>query len=214
MGGINRRNFIKNVAIGGAVLGLGNAVFNKPSKVLASGQHDKEAIMRNERKPEIIASCHCKKIVLKLINLDTRFTVCHCDTCQLIHNGPWYGTTCSDIKIIDGKEYVSEFPEEHGEVDKKCNLPRGWSVWHFCSNCGSRLYYSINDKILRNVNDRYNVSLGLIHKICEEDLLMENEDFFDVKPDYYSFHETKKFSSDDIIKSYRKLIDSSNSKGV
>ena len=214
MGGINRRNFIKNVAIGGAALGFGNAVFIKPTNALASGQHDKEDSMFDERKPEIIASCHCKKVVLKIINLNTRFTVCHCDTCQLIHNGPWYGATCSDIKIINGKEYVSEFSVEHGELDKKCNLPRGWSVWHFCSNCGSRLYYSINDKILRNVKDRYNVSLGLIHEIYGKDLLMENEDFFDVKPDYYSFHETKKFSSDDIIKNYNKLIDSSNSKGV
>ena len=42
MGGINRRDFIKNVAIGGAVLGFGNAVFSKPSKALARGQHDKE----------------------------------------------------------------------------------------------------------------------------------------------------------------------------
>ena len=37
---INRRDFIKNVAIGGAVLGLGSAVLSKPSKALASGQHD------------------------------------------------------------------------------------------------------------------------------------------------------------------------------
>lgn len=200
MGGINRRDFIKNVAIGGAVLGFGNAVFNKPSKALASGQHDREESMRNERKPEIIASCHCKKVVLKLINLDPRFTVCHCGNCQLIHNGPWYGANCSDIKIIDGKEYVSEFPKEHGEGDKNCNLPRGCSAWHFCSNCGSRLYYSFNDNMLKNANDRYNVSIGLLHHICEEDLIMENEVFFDMKPDYYSFHETKKFSSDDILK--------------
>ncbi|MCF8128121.1 MAG: twin-arginine translocation signal domain-containing protein [Deltaproteobacteria bacterium] len=200
MGGINRRDFIKNVAISGAVLGFGNAVFTKPSKVYASGQHDKEENMPNERKPEIIASCHCKKVVLKLINLDPRFTVCHCDTCQLMHNGPWYGANCSDIKIIDGKESISEFPKEHGEVDKNCNLPRGCTVWHFCSNCGSRLYYSFNEKMIKNVNDTYNVSLGLLHEICEEDLIMENEVFFDMKPDYYSFHETKKFSSDDILK--------------
>ena len=200
MGGINRRDFIKNVAIGGAVLGFGNAVFSKPSKALASGQHDKEESMRNERKSEIITSCHCKKVVLKLIDLDTRFTVCHCGTCQLIHNGPWYGANCRNIRIIDGKEYIGEFPKEHGEGDKSCNLPSGCTTWHFCSNCGSRLYYSVNDKMLKNANDRYNVSIGLIHHICEEDLIMENEVFFDMKPDYYGFHETKKFSSDDVLK--------------
>lgn len=34
---MNRRDFMKNVAIGGAVLGLGSAVLNKPLKALASG---------------------------------------------------------------------------------------------------------------------------------------------------------------------------------
>jgi hypothetical protein len=37
MGGINRRDFIKNVAIGSAMLGVGNAVFNKSSKAQKSG---------------------------------------------------------------------------------------------------------------------------------------------------------------------------------
>ncbi len=200
MGGINRRDFIKNVAIGGAVLGLGNAVFKNPSKALASTQQEKEESMWNERKPEIIASCHCKKVVLKLINLDPRFTVCHCGTCQLIHNGPWYGANCNDIKIIDGKEYVGEFSIAHGERDKNCNIPNACTEWHFCSECGSRLYYSLNDKMLKNTDDQYIVSIGMLHQICEEDLIMENEFFFDMKPDYYSFHETKKFSSDDLLK--------------
>ena len=37
---MNRREFIKNVAIGGAVLGLGNAVFHNPLEALASGKYD------------------------------------------------------------------------------------------------------------------------------------------------------------------------------
>lgn len=37
---VNRRDFIKTVAIGGAVLGLGSAVFHKPLEALASGKHD------------------------------------------------------------------------------------------------------------------------------------------------------------------------------
>ena len=61
--------------------------------------------MCNERISEVIASCHCKKVVLKIFNLDPKFTVCHCGTCQLIHNGPWYGANCNDVKIIDGKEF-------------------------------------------------------------------------------------------------------------
>ena len=37
---MNRRDFIKSVAIGGAVLGLGNAVFYNPLEALASGKYD------------------------------------------------------------------------------------------------------------------------------------------------------------------------------
>jgi 7,8-dihydropterin-6-yl-methyl-4-(beta-D-ribofuranosyl)aminobenzene 5'-phosphate synthase len=37
---MDRRDFLKNVAIGGAVLGLGSAVLHKPIAALASGKHD------------------------------------------------------------------------------------------------------------------------------------------------------------------------------
>ena len=37
---MNRRDFMRNVAIGGAVLGLGSAVLNKPLQALASGKHE------------------------------------------------------------------------------------------------------------------------------------------------------------------------------
>ncbi len=200
MGGMNRRNFIKNIAITGAVLGLGNVVFNKPSEALAGEQQDEEEILDSERKPEIIASCHCKKVVLRIINMNPRFSVCHCDTCQLIHNGPWYGADCGNIKVINGKEHVSNFPVEHGEIDKGSNQQKSWTAWNFCSHCGSRLFYSKDDKESKKVNDSFNVSVGLLHLICPKDMTMENELFYEMKPDYYSFHETKKFSSDDIIK--------------
>ena len=37
---IDRREFIKTVAIGGAVLGLGNAILHKPLEAIASGKYD------------------------------------------------------------------------------------------------------------------------------------------------------------------------------
>lgn len=37
---MHRREFIKHVAIGGAILGLGNAVFQKPLEALATGKYD------------------------------------------------------------------------------------------------------------------------------------------------------------------------------
>jgi hypothetical protein len=154
--------------------------------------------MCNERISEVITSCHCKKITLKIFNLNPRFTVCHCSTCQLIHNGPWYGADCSDIKIIDGKEFVKASSQKHGEKENKsCNIQGFLVEWHFCAECGSRLYYSFDES---ESKDKYNVSTGLLHQICEDDLIMEAESFFDKKPSYYSFHETKKFAAGDICK--------------
>jgi hypothetical protein len=86
------------------------------------------------------------------------------------------------------------------DSDQNCTIPKNCKAWHFCSECGSRLFYSLNANMLKDTDDKYIVSIGLLHKICEEDLIMENEFFFDMKPDYYSFHETKKFSSDDTLK--------------
>lgn len=40
MKAINRRDFIKNLAIGGAVLGLGNVIFHQPLEAMASGKYD------------------------------------------------------------------------------------------------------------------------------------------------------------------------------
>ena len=37
---ISRRDFVKTVAIGGASLSLGSAVFHKPLEALASGKYD------------------------------------------------------------------------------------------------------------------------------------------------------------------------------
>ena len=37
---MNRSGFIKTIAVGGAVLGLGNIIFHKPLEALASGKYD------------------------------------------------------------------------------------------------------------------------------------------------------------------------------
>jgi hypothetical protein len=193
MGEIDRRDLIKSVAIGGAALGLGSAVVGKSSTASAAEKPGPNESSDTKRIPETITSCECKKVVLKLTNLDPRFGVCHCDTCQLVHNGPWYGTNCSDIEIIGGKEHVALFPLEHGEVGKVGN-PQDRTIWHFCSNCGSRLYYRSNGK--KPVNkDRYNASVGLVYHLYPKEMLMEKETFYGMKPAYYSFHESKKYSS-------------------
>jgi 7,8-dihydropterin-6-yl-methyl-4-(beta-D-ribofuranosyl)aminobenzene 5'-phosphate synthase len=40
MNEIDRRDFLKSITIGGAVLGLGGVIFHKPLKALASGKYD------------------------------------------------------------------------------------------------------------------------------------------------------------------------------
>ena len=148
--------------------------------------------------PEIIASCHCKKVVFKIFELNPKFIVCHCGVCQLIHNGPWYGANCRDIKIIDGSEYINQSVKTHGLVcDEDPTNSTSQEVLNFCGECGSRLYYMLDDK-LENNNYRYSVSIGLLHELQKDNLIMVAENYFDMKPEHYSFHETKKFSTGDL----------------
>lgn len=45
---ISRRNFLKKVAISGAVVGFGQVISYVPLKAIASGTSDMEGIMRNK----------------------------------------------------------------------------------------------------------------------------------------------------------------------
>ena len=53
--------------------------------------------------------------------------------------------------------------------------------------------------------DIYNVSIGLLHESQEDNLIMVAENYFDIKPEYYSFHETRKISTADLCNKKTKV---------
>jgi len=175
--------------------------------------------MSNERAATFHAKCLCKKVQLEIIGLDPNFTACHCNTCQYLHSGPGFGASCNDIKISKGKEFIKEFHsktdkahmkrflEEHGvEKVSESDIPDYMAVWHFCSECGTKLYYRLEDAIWNNKNDQYIASVGFLYEAGQKDLTMKTEAFFDEKPHHYSFKEkTKRLSTDETYEKYIRM---------
>lgn len=61
------------------------------------------------------------------------------------------------------------------------------AVWHFCSECSTRLYYRFEDAIWNNKDYRFIVSVGLLYNAGVANLNMGNEVAFELKPKYYCF---------------------------
>ncbi|MCU7929140.1 MAG: hypothetical protein KZQ97_22300 [Candidatus Thiodiazotropha sp. (ex Dulcina madagascariensis)] len=175
--------------------------------------------MSIQRASNFSAECICKKVRLEIIGLNPNFTVCHCSTCQYLHAGPGFGASCNDIKILDGEEHIKKFftkidkkrtqrfLAEHGIAQiEEPDIPEYFSVWHFCAECGTKLYYRFEDSVWKNKCDQYVASVGFLHESGLKNLKMETEAYLDKKPYYYSFKEkTTALSEDETHKKYIRM---------
>ena len=112
---MNRRDFMKTVVIGGAALGLGSAVFNKPLEALASGKYD-------------IGECKSVKVtaVSELGWYDDKLILKQLKA-HGFKNSQWTGSwdprnaagSCSliDVELLDGSH-------------RKFLLDTGWHKWY------------------------------------------------------------------------------------
>ncbi|WP_036801661.1 GFA family protein [Photobacterium marinum] len=115
------------------------------------------------------AACLCGKVRLKIHKLSGQFIVCHCDTCKKWNGGPQFAMPCGTGVEVQGIEYLSEFPSSP------------WAKRGFCRNCGTHLYYKLNQ------SGNYNVLLGVLGLDKKVKLEMSMQYFIDYKPDCYSF---------------------------
>jgi len=149
--------------------------------------------MSNKRIPEVTAECNCKKVEIEFIELDPNFIACHCKSCQDFHSGSGFGAHCNDVKILKGGKSITKFSTEK-------------AVWHFCTTCGTRLYYRFKDSVWKNKNNKYCVSVGILSQSLDDELEMVREAFIDKKPSYYSFKEkTEKLTTAETFELYEKM---------
>jgi len=112
---MNRRDFIKNVAIGGAVLGLGSAVFHKPLEALAKGKCDIGECKSVNVTAVSELGWYDDKLILKQLKAHG------------FQNSQWTGSwdprnaagSCSliDVELLDGTHH-------------KFLLDTGWHKWY------------------------------------------------------------------------------------
>lgn len=159
--------------------------------------------MPDDRISKVTINCECNKVELEVYDLNPRFIVCHCELCQLLHAGPGFGAHCNGVKIISGAEFITMY--------KSDKVPM--AVWHFCSVCGTKLFFKFDDDIWKNKNDKYVLSVGALHgnessKEIAKQMKMVHEAFCDddMKPVYYNFQEkTRKLSKEETAEYYKKL---------
>ena len=155
--------------------------------------------MPTQRIPAVTVNCDCNNVVLEAYELDPDFIVCHCELCQLVHAGPGFGAHCNGIKIVEGAEYITLY--------KSQRVPM--AAWHFCSRCGSKLYFTFDDDVWRSPHDKYVLSVGTLHgneasKAVAGKMRMTREAFYDLKPDYYTFQEpTERLSTEETAEYYK-----------
>ena len=164
--------------------------------------------MSTERISEVTVNCECNAVELEIYGLNPEFIVCHCELCQLLHAGPGFGAHCNGVKIVNGAEFITMY--------KSDRVPM--AVWHFCSQCGTKLFFKFDDDMWKNENDQYVLSVGALHgneasKEIAKELTMVREAFCDddMKPRYYNFKEdTEKLSKEETAEYYRRLSQTDN----
>lgn len=157
--------------------------------------------MPAERVPAVTVNCDCNNVVLEAYELNPEFIVCHCELCQLVHAGPGFGAHCNGIKIVEGAERITMY--------KSDRVPM--ATWHFCSRCGTKLYFTFDEDVWRSPHDKYVLSVGTLHgneasKKVAAGMRMAREAFYDLKPPYYQFGEqTDRMSTEQTAEYYKAM---------
>nr|WP_067290389.1 GFA family protein [Marinobacterium profundum] len=114
-----------------------------------------------------VANCLCGSVKIRVKNIDPKFTVCHCSSCQTWGGGPLFMLQCGTDVVFEGKESIKEYESS------------AWASRGFCSKCGTHLFSRFKK------TGTYNMPVGLFP--TTEGLEMTMQYFSDLKPDYYCF---------------------------
>src|SRR3990167_1690994 len=86
----------------------------------------------------ITGGCYCGSIKFKITAEKPLFaSYCHCKECRVAHSAPIYATCCvkdTEFIIEQGQELLKDYfsPNHPAKLNRR-----------FCSNCGSRVYNSL-----------------------------------------------------------------------
>ena len=126
-----------------------------------------------------IVSCLCGDVKIEASEINPKFTVCHCETCRTWGGGPLFAVECGTDVKFEGIESIKEYKSSP------------WATRGFCHNCGTHLFYRLNN------TGSYNMPIGLFPHLKKPVMTMQY--FSDQRPDYYCFsNETKEITKAEI----------------
>lgn len=112
-------------------------------------------------------SCLCGAVQFSTGDIH-HLDVCHCTICQRWTGGPFIGADYRNGDVIVSKDDTL-----------KWYASSEWAKRGFCSECGSSLFYRLND-----VPEFWAVCAGALE--MPSSISISKEIFIDKKPDYYS----------------------------
>lgn len=125
---------------------------------------------------ETIGYCLCKKIKVRVQNIDKKVWACHCKMCRSWGGGPLLSVDCGDAPRFEGREHIAIY-------DSSVSAERG-----FCKNCGGHLYYRDKE------SGAYFIPVGCFDDAEGFELYVQQ--CTDKKPEYYYFsHITREMKS-------------------
>ncbi len=126
--------------------------------------------------------CLCGEVQLTFDEVKPHVEACHCSTCRRWGGGPLMGVQAGSVTANNADAITAYASSE-------------WAKRAFCSQCGTHLYYKLNDA------DVYFVPAGLLNNM--EGRPFVEEIFIDQKPDYYAFsNDTAKLTGEEVFAKY------------
>jgi hypothetical protein len=133
------------------------------------------------------ASCLCGSVEITALEINPKFTVCHCNSCRTWGGAPFFAVQCGTNITIEGNKKIKMYESSL------------WASRGFCSDCGTHLFYKLKK------SGEYNMPVGIFQNLKE--LKMDIQYFSDQRPDYYCFsNETKEMTRAEIMEYFAKLI--------
>lgn len=115
----------------------------------------------------IKGKCLCGAVRFEL-GAVSEIDVCHCDTCQAWNGGPFIGADIRGHVTFQAADTLKWYASSE------------WAKRGFCTECGTSLFYKLNEQ-----DDFWSIGAGTLD--LPEGLSIVKEIFVDEKPDYYNF---------------------------
>lgn len=126
------------------------------------------------------ATCLCGAVQITVEQINTKFTVCHCQSCRTWGGAPFFAVQCGSQVDIKGSDKVKMYESS------------SWASRGFCSECGTHLFFKFKE------SGEYNMPVGLFSNL--KGLTMDMQYFTDKRPDYYCFsNQTKEMTTAEIM---------------